>query len=252
MVRCAWQIGMAARRFHGVNGIQQDAEEGAAYFAAAADAEDPVALANFGYMLANGWGVAKDAARAVELFERSAGMGHAGGMVGLGFAYYHGLGVPQVNYSAALYWYRLAAEAGDAMGHYNLGEMLRSGTGLPGGPDIAAALPHLRAAAAGGHFKALYMVGLSHWCGFKAAAARWAELAAAVRVVVSSGATVSAAAFVVCDYLGGTVLHLNATRIQISKVSYAVSRAGYLYWDTDGRAARAASTRARCREGPRH
>ena len=90
------QIGLAARRFHGVNGVGQDAAEGAAYFSAAAEAEDPVALANYGYMLANGWGVAPDPARAVELFEKAAGMGHAGGMVGLGFAHYHGLGVPQV------------------------------------------------------------------------------------------------------------------------------------------------------------
>ncbi len=145
------QIGLAARRFHGVNGVRQDAAEGAAYFAAAADAEDPAALANYGYMLANGWGVAADPVRAVELFERSAAMGHAGGMVGLGFAYYHGLGVAAVNYSAALDWYRRAADAGDAMGHFNLGEMLRSGTGLPA-PDVAAALPHMRAAAMGGHF----------------------------------------------------------------------------------------------------
>lgn len=122
-----------------------------------------MALANYGYMLANGWGVDKDPERAVGLFEKAAGMGHAGGMVGLGFAHYHGLGVPAVNYSAALHWYRQAADAGDAMGHYNLGEMLRSGTGLPA-PDVPAAMAHMRAAAAGGHFKALYIVGLSHWC----------------------------------------------------------------------------------------
>jgi hypothetical protein len=30
------QIGLAARRFHGVNGIQQNAAEGAAYFATGA------------------------------------------------------------------------------------------------------------------------------------------------------------------------------------------------------------------------
>jgi TPR repeat protein len=157
------QVGLGVRRFHGAHGVQQDAADGAAYLQQAARAEDPLALANYGYMLANGWGVERDPARAVELFERAAAMGHAGGMVGLGFAHSHGLGVAGVNHTAALEWYRRAAALGDAMGHFNLGEMLRSGTGLPGGPDLAAALPHLRAAAALGHFKALYLVRLAHW-----------------------------------------------------------------------------------------
>ena len=65
-------------------------------------------------MLANGWGVAVDIGKAVELFHRAVAVGEPAGWVGLGYVQYYGLGQVVENKTAALEMYRRGAEAGDA------------------------------------------------------------------------------------------------------------------------------------------
>lgn len=100
---------------------------------AAENKEDGAALANFGYMLANGWGVDVDVASAVSKFERAVQLGEPGGWVGMGYVTYYGLGDVAVNKTLALEYYSKAAEMGDAQALYNVGEMLRQGEGTADG-----------------------------------------------------------------------------------------------------------------------
>jgi len=164
------QVAVAVRKFHGIKGATKDLQGGADYMEKAAQTgEDGVALANYGYMLANGWGVEVDVAGAVQKFQRAVVLGESGGWVGLGYVHYHGLGDIAQNKTLALEYYRRAASSGDAQALFNVGEMLRLGEGTAAGvADKEAALQHFHAAAARGHFKAYYMMGLSYWFGWGA------------------------------------------------------------------------------------
>lgn len=164
----AAQVAVAVRKFHGIKGASKDLEGSAGYMEKAADtSEDGAAAANYGYMLANGWGVDVDIAAALQKFERALELGEPGGWVGLGYVHYYGLGNVEQNKTLALEYYRQAAAKGDAQALFNVGEMLRQGEGTPGGAaDKQAALEHFHAAAARGHFKAYYMMGLSYWFGW--------------------------------------------------------------------------------------
>ena len=164
------QVAVAIRKFHGIKGANKDLQGGADYMEKAAQTgEDGAALANYGYMLANGWGVEVDVAGAVQKFQRAVELGESGGWVGLGYVHYHGLGDTAQNKTLALEYYRRAASSGDAQALFNVGEMLRLGEGTAEGvADKEAALQHFHAAAARGHFKAYYMMGLSYWFGWGA------------------------------------------------------------------------------------
>lgn len=73
-----------------------------------------------------------------------------------------GRGVPQ-DYHEAMKWYRLAAEAGDAAGEYNLGYMYDEGHGVT--PDPAEALKWYRLAADKGYATAQSNLGLMYAMG---------------------------------------------------------------------------------------
>jgi TPR repeat protein len=80
-------------------------------------------------MYANGQGVCRNDAKAVEWYQRAAEQGDASAQNNLGVMYATGQGVAQDD-AQAVRWYGLAAEQGHALAQYNLGGMYNSGRGV--------------------------------------------------------------------------------------------------------------------------
>ena len=95
-----------ARRQHSFQGYSQFLEK----YPNAEQA--PEATNHLGYMYANGEGVQKDYAKALDLFRKAAAGKNAEAMLNLGYHYQYGLGVPKDPNEAAS-WYRKAADAGN-------------------------------------------------------------------------------------------------------------------------------------------
>ncbi len=90
----------------------------------------------------------QDAARALELFVKAAGLGHAEAAERAGRAYHRGLGVPQDD-AAALRFYRQAAEAGRPAAQNNYAVFLATGRGGVAADDLQAVEWYKKAAAQG-------------------------------------------------------------------------------------------------------
>lgn len=114
---------------------------------AAAAAGRASAKTLYGWMLAQGAGVPRDAARALALYVEAARDGDLPAKNNLGELYETGRGVPaDATRAAALY--REAAEAGFAAAQFNLGRMFAGGTGVA--KDFEAARAWLEKARAAG------------------------------------------------------------------------------------------------------
>lgn len=94
----------------------------------AADSADPHAMTLLGTCHRRGWGVPRDAEKAVELYQAAAALGSALAMGQLGVCFEKGEGVPQ-DERAAAEWAREAAERGDPTGLCNTGVYLQHGIG---------------------------------------------------------------------------------------------------------------------------
>jgi TPR repeat protein len=83
-----------------------------------AEAGDPMAQNNIGYMYRKGFGVRLDEAEAAEWYRRAAEQGILDAMTNLGFMYDEGRGVER-DYVESYKWFLLAVENGyeDAAGH---------------------------------------------------------------------------------------------------------------------------------------
>ncbi len=95
-----------------------------------ADQGDIDAQYNLALMYANGQGVARDGAKAAELFDKATARLDAGAQFNIGVMYYQGQGLPQDFYAAAD-WFRRAGERGDSEAQFNLGLMYAKGQGMP-------------------------------------------------------------------------------------------------------------------------
>jgi FOG: TPR repeat, SEL1 subfamily len=128
-------------------GVPQDTDKAVYWFKKAAEqgnAKAEVALGLIylttaymnnllGHMFQNGNGIAiatEDYPKALYWFKKAAEQGNAKGENYLGYIYEQGLGVPQ-DYNKAVYWYKKAAEQGYAKGERNLGYMYQYGLGVP-------------------------------------------------------------------------------------------------------------------------
>ncbi len=89
-----------------------------------------------GRCYAEGHGVSRDYAKAVENLNQSAAQGYAPAQTALGSFYAHGLGVKQ-DYATALEWYRKAAVQGDPLAQYSMGYAYAYGKGVPTNFDEA-------------------------------------------------------------------------------------------------------------------
>jgi TPR repeat protein len=92
----------------------------------AADAGDPEALVNLGYLYARGHGVRANQAEALRLYELAAKAGSSEGMNAIGFKYRYGSGVP-IDAKRAAYWFCEGILRGNPRSMNNLAIMLVSG-----------------------------------------------------------------------------------------------------------------------------
>ena len=86
-----------------------------------------------------GKAVPKDQGKAAELYRKASDLGHAGSMVGLGLAYYHGNGVAKDS-EEAVKWFSKAASEGEVAGKNNLAIMYDRGQGVGRNSQKAARL----------------------------------------------------------------------------------------------------------------
>ena len=98
----------------------------------------------------------------IEAMTARAATGDALAQVNLGNMYRTGEGVPQ-DYAEAMRWYRLAADQGHAAAQTNLGVMYGTGEGVP--QDYAEAMRWYRLAADQGHAAAQFNLGVMYTDG---------------------------------------------------------------------------------------
>jgi TPR repeat protein len=132
-------------------GTQTDSDtkkEVFAVFQRGADHGDATSMSGLGMVYANGWGVARDYAKAREWYEKAAAKGDASAMVSLGLAFAEGwLGVTQ-DYAKVREWFEKAADKGDARAMWGLGLLYQNGQGVA--QDYAKARKWYEKAAAKG------------------------------------------------------------------------------------------------------
>ena len=124
-----------------------------------AKAGDAGAQNSLGTRYANGRGVERDEAKAVEWFLLAAKQGHAKAQNNLGARYANGKGVER-DEAKAVEWYRLAAKQGNATAQNNLGARYANGRGVE--RDEAKAVEWFLLAAKQGHAKAQHNLGVRY------------------------------------------------------------------------------------------
>lgn len=139
-----------------------DYERALAEWRPLAQAGDARARAMLGFAYEHGYGVPRDVATAMVLYEQAAAQGLAVVQHDLGTRYFLGEGVPQDRTRAAAWW-RRAAEQGLAAAQLNLGLVYARGLGVE--RDDAIAAHWLEAAADQGNARAEYALGVLYATG---------------------------------------------------------------------------------------
>jgi TPR repeat protein len=119
----------------------------------AAEAGNPTATYEMGYMFENGDGLALDSAQAAQWYLKAAQLGDAAGEAAVGQLYEAGNQVNE-NWDTAAQWYMRSAQQGNRMGEFRLGRAYHYGVGLP--LDLGAAEQWYDKAAAQGDSQAAY------------------------------------------------------------------------------------------------
>jgi TPR repeat protein len=125
----------------------------AALMQQAAEAGNPTATYEMGYMFENGDGLAQDSAQSAQWYMKAAAMGDASGEAAVGQLYENGSQVDE-NWDTAAQWYMKSAQQGNRMGEFRLGRAYHYGVGLP--LDLGAAEQWYDKAAALGDSQAAY------------------------------------------------------------------------------------------------
>jgi TPR repeat protein len=134
-----FQFALGKAYFYAKNYMQA-----ARHLAVAADAGTPDAQNALGYCYENGLGVAKNAQKAFELYNKSAAAGSAVGMASLGAVFANGTFVKQ-DFGKALDWLEKSVEGGNAGALQQIGNMYFNGQGVP--RDYATAAQYFQQAA---------------------------------------------------------------------------------------------------------
>ena len=119
----------------------------------AAEAGNPTATYEMGYMYENGDGLQQDAAQAARWYLKAAALGDAAGEAAVGQLYESGNQVAE-NWDTAARWYMRSAQHGNRMGEFRLGRAYHYGVGVP--LDLGAAAQWYDKAAAQGDSQAAY------------------------------------------------------------------------------------------------
>lgn len=128
-----------------------------------AELDDIIAKATLGCMYDCGYGSEQNKSAALEWYRKAAEQGNANAQCNLGYMYRNGNGITQ-DYEGAVNWYRKAAEQGSARGQYNIGSMYYNGTGVSKNYDITA--KYLIKSAEQGFAHAQYWVGFFYENGY--------------------------------------------------------------------------------------
>jgi TPR repeat protein len=125
----------------------------AALMQQAAQAGNPTATYELGYMYENGDGLQQDAAQAAQWYLKAADLGDAAGEAAVGQLYESGNQVAE-NWDTAAQWYMRSAQQGNPKGEFRLGRAYHYGVGVP--LDLGAAAQWYDKAAAQGDSRAAY------------------------------------------------------------------------------------------------
>ena len=126
-------------------------------FTRLADKEkDAEARYQLGRMYEQGFGVAKDEIKAMQIYQQAAQEGSASAALKIGNAYYTGKGMDK-NYKEAFSWYQKAAEKDSYPAQYNIGLMLEEGLGVK--KDIIASFNAYKKSADQGYAPAQMALG---------------------------------------------------------------------------------------------
>lgn len=161
--------------------VARDYAKAREMFEAAAAQGCPEAVNSLAYMHMEGLGVARDPARAFSLFREAAEAGNLNAEYQLGACYEFGEGCDRDPREAAA-WYGKAAEAGDPLAMERLGLLHRGGEGALE-EDPEESFEWFVKAANRGVESAMHMVGLSYLDGYgterdEGEARKWLALAA--------------------------------------------------------------------------
>lgn len=150
-------------------GVDADAAQAVKWFEKAAKEGNAKAIRNLGLCFEYGKGVAKDMAKAEELYRKAfpgisklAQQGDAEGQFYLGHCYSNGQGV-QKDLAQAVEWYRKAAEQGNARAQAMLGDCYYNGEGVT--KDLTQAVEWYRKAAEQGYSYAMTSLGYRYDMG---------------------------------------------------------------------------------------
>jgi TPR repeat protein/serine/threonine protein kinase len=115
--------------YYNGSGVDKDMAKAVELYQKAADLGHANAMRKLGYCYYNGSGVEKDVEKAVELYQKAADLGNADAMYNLGLCYFYGSGVEQ-NVEKAVELYQMAADLGDADAMFKLGLCYDNGSGV--------------------------------------------------------------------------------------------------------------------------
>ncbi len=115
-----------------------------------------LSMTGIGYMYASGDVVPQDYAKALEWYEKAAGLGESAAKYQIGYLYFSGNGVTQ-DYTKAMEWYKEAADLGAVGAMYEIGNLYFHGQGVE--QDYAKALEWYEKAAACGNDDAMNNAG---------------------------------------------------------------------------------------------
>lgn len=143
-------------------GLPQDFEQAAFWYAKAANQGDAKAQYNLGLMYHNGHGVRQDDAQAVLWLTKAANQGIVKAQLHLWWLYENGIGVPKDN-TQAVFWLQKAADQGDAEAQFTLGWHYQHYWGAD--QDHAQSVVWYRKAADQGFAKAQFELGKMYYDG---------------------------------------------------------------------------------------
>ncbi len=145
-----------AKKYYIGQGVVQDYDEAAKWYAKAADQNYAKAQYELGTMYDNGQGVSQNYNEAIKWYAKAAEQGNAKAMHSLGLMYNKGHGVGQ-DYEETIKWFTKAAEQGNTDAQFDLGLMYNKGQEVR--QDSKEAIKWFTKAATLGNAKAQYLLG---------------------------------------------------------------------------------------------
>ena len=147
----------------GIDGFNQDYQEGAHYLKIAATHHHAEALALLGYMYSLGLGVEKNADQGHVYFQAAAKQNDSSGLNGLGYVFFHGAPKQAPDHRRAFSLFNESAYRGSADGMFNLASVYLTGAGV--NQSFQKAVVWYTEALDRGHTPAAYALAVMHLNG---------------------------------------------------------------------------------------